>query len=153
MGQQSVRQAARRLAFDVQLVRRRERADPPQHQLGECPGLADRVRRHDHGVVVVDDGRLFVGPYGVTPSRHNFATIWNRAKKAVGDLVPPNLHFHDLRHAGNHFAASSGASTRELMGRLGHASMRAALIYQHRTMTRDRAIAEALDALIEQRQR
>jgi hypothetical protein len=28
--------------------------------------------------------------------------------------------------------------------------MRAALIYQHRTMTRDRAIAEALDALIEQ---
>ena len=37
------------------------------------------------------------------------------------------------------------------MGRLGHASMRAALIYQHRTMTRDRAIAEALDALIEQR--
>ena len=45
-----------------------------------------------------------------------------------------------------------GASTRELMGRLGHASMRAALIYQHRTMTRDRAIAEALDALIEQRQ-
>jgi hypothetical protein len=30
--------------------------------------------------------------------------------------------------------------------------MRAALIYQHRTMTRDRAIAEALDALIEQGQ-
>ena len=29
------------------------------------------------------------------------------------------------------------------MGRLGPASMRAALIYQHRTMTRDRAIAEA----------
>jgi hypothetical protein len=36
------------------------------------------------------------------------------------------------------------------MGRLGHASMRAALIYQHRTMTQDRAITEALDALIEQ---
>ena len=66
--------------------------------------------------------------------------------------MPSDLHFHDLRHAGNHFAVSSGASTRELMGRLGHASMRAALIYQHRTMTRDRAIAEALDALIEQGQ-
>src|SRR5215204_5142273 len=71
-------------------------------------------------------------------------------EKEVGDVVPADLHFHDLRHSGNHFAASSGASTRELMGRLGHASMRAALIYQHRTMTRDRAIAEALDALIEQ---
>ena len=42
-----------------------------------------------------------------------------------------------------------GASTRELIGSLGHASMRAALIYQHRTITRDRAIPEALDALIE----
>ena len=77
--------------------------------------------------------------------------IWGRAKNDVGDVVPADLHFHDLRHSGNHFAASSGASTRELMGRLGHASMRAALVYQHRTMTRDRAIAEALDALIEQR--
>jgi hypothetical protein len=30
-------------------------------------------------------------------------------------------------------AAPSGASTRELMHRMGHASMRAALIYQHAT--------------------
>ena len=93
---------------------------------------------------------MFVGPYGVTPTRRSFARIWARVKKEVGDVVPADLHFHDLRHSGNHLAASSGATTRELMGRLGHASMRAALIYQHRTMTRDRAIAEALDALIEQ---
>jgi hypothetical protein len=51
------------------------------------------------------------------------------------------IHIHDLRHAGNHFAAMTGASTRELMGREGHASMDAALIYQHRTADRDRAIA------------
>jgi integrase len=75
-----------------------------------------------------------------------------RVKNEVGDAVPADLHFHDLRHSGNYFAASSGASTRELIGRLGHASMRVALLYQHRTMTRDRAIAEALDALIAQRQ-
>ena len=36
------------------------------------------------------------------------------------------------------------------MGRRGYASMRAAVIYQHRTMSRDRAITEASDALIEQ---
>jgi hypothetical protein len=64
-------------------------------------------------------------------------------------VVPADLHFRDLRHSGNHIAAASGVSTRELMGRLGHASMRAALIYQHCTMTRDRGIAEALEALIE----
>ena len=46
----------------------------------------------------------------------------------------------------------SRADGRTRPSRLGHASIRAALIYQHRTMTRDRAIAEALDALIEQGQ-
>ena len=113
--------------------------------------LMPEIARHlERFAEVGADGRVFVGPYGVTPTRRNFGRIWGRAKKDVGEAVPADLHFHDLRHAGNHFAASSGASTRELMGRLGHASMRAALIYQHRTMTRDRAIAEALDALIEQ---
>lgn len=80
--------------------------------------------------------------------RRNFATVWKRAKEAAGPGIPTELHFHDLRHAGNHFAAASGASTRELMGRMGHASMRAALIYQHRTAERDRVIADALDEMI-----
>ena len=46
-----------------------------------------------------------------------------------------------------------GASTRELMGRMGHASMRAALNYQHRTADRDRLIADALDTLIDAAQK
>jgi integrase len=94
---------------------------------------------------------MFVGPYVVTPTRGSFAKIWSRAKKEAGDRVPSDPHFHDLRHAGNHLAASSGTSTRELIGRLGYASTRTALLYQHRTM-RDRPIVEALDALIEQLQ-
>ena len=63
------------------------------------------------------------------------------------------MHFHDLQHTGNHLAAASGASTRELMGRMGHSSMRAALIYQHRTADRDRLIADALDSLVDASQR
>ena len=55
------------------------------------------------------------------------------------------VHLHDLRHAGNHLAAMSGATTRELMGRMGHSSMRAALIYQHATKERDRVIADSMD--------
>ena len=58
------------------------------------------------------------------------------------------FHFHDLRHTGNTLAAASGASTRELMQRMGHASMRAALIYQHATSERDREIASAMDRRI-----
>ena len=41
------------------------------------------------------------------------------------------LHFHDLRHAGNQFAAQNGAALRDLMARMGHDSERAAMIYQH----------------------
>ena len=65
---------------------------------------------------------------------------------AVG--LPVGFHFHDLRHTGNQLTAASGATTRELMHRMGHGSMRAALIYQHATSARDRSIATALSALV-----
>ena len=45
-------------------------------------------------------------------------------------------------------ATASGASTRELMALMGHASIRAALIHQHATAPRDRAIADALDRMM-----
>ena len=60
----------------------------------------------------------------------------------------PGLHFHDLRHTGNTLAAE-GASLRELMARMGHSSARAALIYQHATKDRERAIGAAISARIE----
>jgi len=41
-------------------------------------------------------------------------------------------------------AATTGASTKELMRRAGHRSPAAALRYQHATEDSDRAIAEAL---------
>jgi len=70
---------------------------------------------------------------------------WKLARAAVG---LDHLHFHDLRHSGNTWASSTtGASTRELMVRMGHASPLTALRYQHATRDRDRAIAEALSAL------
>ena len=115
--------------------------------------LVPELRHHlDTFAEPGSDGRVFVGPYGATPRRGNFATIWKRAKAAAGERVPADLHFHDLRHTGNHFAAASGASTRELMGRMGHASMRAALIYQHQTVERDRIIADDLDAMLRTRE-
>ncbi|MFF4017906.1 tyrosine-type recombinase/integrase [Streptomyces sp. NPDC001843] len=69
-----------------------------------------------------------------------------RTRKAAG--VSAELHFHDLRHTGNTLASTAGASTRELMTRMGHSSSRAALIYQHMTSDRDRAVAERLGAMI-----
>ena len=56
---------------------------------------------------------------------------------------------HDLRHhASTSMARIPGVTTKELMARIGHASPRAALIYQHATEERDRAVADVLEAQI-----
>lgn len=91
------------------------------------------------------DGRVFVGAKGATPLRANFTPVWART---LPDSGLNGVRIHDLRHTGNHIAAISGATTPELMGRMGHVSVDAALVYQHRTANRDRAIAEALDQLL-----
>lgn len=92
------------------------------------------------------DALVFVGPLGGPLRRGNFRrSVWQPATQLVG---VPQLRFHDLRHTGNTLAAATGASTRELMARMGHASSRAALIYQHATRDRDAAIAGALSDLI-----
>jgi len=54
------------------------------------------------------------------------------------------IHFHDLRHAGNHLVAEAGATLHELMDRMGHSSSRA-LIYLHSSDDRQRTLAEAVE--------
>ena len=91
------------------------------------------------------DGRVFVGPKGATPRRTNFQATWREAVEKAG---VSELHFHDLRHTGNALAAQV-ASLRELMARMEHSSTRAALIYQHASRERERAIGAAVSALVE----
>jgi integrase len=62
-------------------------------------------------------------------------------------------HFHDLRHAAATAAVQSGATLKDTMARLGHASARAALIYQHTVRERDESIAKALNRAAAQAQR
>jgi integrase len=90
---------------------------------------------------------VFPAPKGGLIRRSNFnRRIWAPAVRKVG-LV--GFHFHDLRHTSNTLAAMTGASTRELMSRMGHASPRAALIYQHATRERDAEIAARLGLMFE----
>jgi len=91
---------------------------------------------------------VFPNDHGEALHRGSFTTVWHRARERAG---LPGFHFHDLRHTGNTLAATTGASTRELMARMGHASMRAAVLYQHATSERDREIAVALSELALQR--
>lgn len=127
---------------------------PPKSRAGKRSvavptAILPAVREHlDQYAEPRPDALVFTGPKGGVLRRNNFrrATRWAEAVEALG---VPGLHFHDLRHTGNMFAARSKASLRDLMDRMGHDSVRAALIYQHATAEADRAIAEAMHLQIE----
>ena len=64
----------------------------------------------------------FARPDGQPMRRNNFRSqVW---LPAMADTGLSGVHFHDLRHAGNHMVASAGAILRELMERMGHSSTR-----------------------------
>lgn len=99
-----------------------------------------------------EDALVFTGEHGGAVRRPNFnqRVKWTATVTKMG---LKGLHFHDLRHAGNTWAAAAGISTRDLMTRMGHDDMRAALIYQHASSEADRAIADRLSALVDQHRR
>ena len=94
------------------------------------------------------DAPLFTGTRGGTLRRSNFRrdVSWSAAVASVG---APGLHFHDLRHTGNTLAAEGGASLRDLMDRMGHDSVRAAMMYQHPTAQASRLIADSISGMIQ----
>jgi integrase len=108
--------------------------------------LPDVLDHLDRFVSRSAKANVFTGPRGGLLRRSNFSEVWGNARTAAG--LGDDVHFHDLRHTGNTLASSNGASTKELMTRMGHSSSRAALIYQHMTAGRDRAIADGLGELI-----
>jgi integrase len=111
--------------------------------------LVDELRQHlDKFAEPGPEGLVFLGDRDGPLRRGNFhrSTAWTQTVVKAG--LPRGFHFHDLRHTGNQLAAAAGASTRELMHRMGHGSMRAALIYQHATRERDRQIADRLSAIV-----
>lgn len=130
--------------------------DDPKSDAGKRPislpkGLREDVENHLKMYAQPGShGRLFLGPQGGIPRRRNFNRVWHKALKDAGIPADMGLHLHDLRHTGSTWSAQSGATLKELMARIGHASTRAAMIYQHATRDRDHAIAAALDALIEE---
>jgi integrase len=91
---------------------------------------------------------VFPGVRGGPIRRGNFNKLsgWPRVVTSMG---MPGLHFHDLRHTVNQFAANSGAGPRDLMARMGHDSERAAMIYQHVARGADQAITSAIDTHVE----
>ncbi len=103
------------------------------------------IQRHLAIYANPEPGALaFPGAKGGPLRRGNFnrSAAWPHAVAAIG---APGLHFHDLRHTGNTFAAASGAGIKDLMARMGHDSERAALTYQDQARGADKAITSAID--------
>jgi len=123
---------------------------PPKSRAGRrivgIPRVIIPVLREHLTIYVKDEpGALaFPGAQGGPLRRGNFnkMSAWPYAVRSIG---AEGLHFHDLRHTGNTFAASSGAGLRDLMARMGHDSERAAMIYQHEARGADQAITSAID--------
>ena len=110
----------------------------PPHLL---PALEDHLSKH---VGKERDALLFPAKQGghLAP-----ATLNRHFYKARDAANRPDLRFHDLRHSGAVLAAATGASLAELMQRLGHSTVGAALKYQHAAKGRDREIAALLSKL------
>lgn len=104
--------------------------------------VADHLTRY---VEADADAQLLTGRGGVPLRPKSLASAFDAARRSCGI---PNARFHDLRHFALTMAATTGASTKELMRRAGHSSPAAALRYQHATEDRDKAIAEALEHLV-----
>ncbi|WP_244298305.1 tyrosine-type recombinase/integrase [Micromonospora cremea] len=110
------------------------------------------VRAHLDDFVDEDqDALVFIGATGAVLRRSNFqrTSNWRVSVAAVG---LPGFHFHDLRHTGNTLASRTGASLADLMARMGHASTRTAMIYQHTAREQDKQIADALTSQIKKSQ-
>lgn len=94
----------------------------------------------------LDNAAYVFGTRNGTPMMNNsVGKMFRRAREAAGR---PDLRFHDLRHTGATIAAKAGATTKELMQRIGHSSMRAALIYQHATEEDDLQLAERMGDMV-----
>jgi integrase len=122
---------------------------PPKTTAGRrrviLPGsiLAEVQEHLDNYTGADPDALLFTSPRGDVLRHSNFWRVtWVPAMTAAGLT---GIHFHDLRHAGNHLVAEAGATLRELMDRMGHSSSRAALIYLHSSDDRQRTLAEAVE--------
>lgn len=144
-----IRQAVTRLDHGAQTARfvidapktaagTRSVAVPPSIQ----PLLVEALQiREGHA----PEALLFPARNGTTPL--NDSVLYKAHKRAAEAIGRDTLTLHDLRRTGATLAAQAGATTREIMRRLGHTRPDVAMIYQVADDARDRALAEAMPAI------
>ncbi|AWB90302.1 tyrosine-type recombinase/integrase [Salinibacterium hongtaonis] len=103
------------------------------------------LRAHIAEYVAADaEALLFPMPDGSPTPNVRISVAFRKARAVINR---DDLHWHDLRHTGATLAYRAGASLPEVQARLGHTTMRAALIYSHAADDSDRVLADRLNAL------
>lgn len=121
---------------------------PPKTESGERMVSLDSttleiLRKHmDTFTESGGDALVFRSVKGCPLLNRYFHPSWTRAKRNAE--VNPEIRFHDLRHLAGTTAASAGASTKEIMARLGHSTPDASLRYLKATEARDAEIAAGM---------
>lgn len=107
--------------------------------------VVESLRGHlEEHVPASPDALLFAMPDGSPVPTTRTSAVMRRARRAIDR---DDLTWHDLRHTGATLAYRTGASVPEVQARLGHTTMRAALIYAHASDDSDRVLADRLDAM------
>lgn len=121
---------------------------PPKTESGERvvaldPTTQDILRQHmDTFTEPEHDALVFRSVKGSPLLNRYFHPSWDRARRRA--KIDPDIRFHDLRHLAGTTAASAGASTKEIMARLGHSTPDASLRYLEATAARDTEIAASM---------
>jgi len=103
------------------------------------PHVAAMIRIHDYGKR--PDSLVVTTTHGNRLSKSAFTRSLKNGYRAI---QRPELRIHDLRAVGATYAAQAGATTKELMARLGHTTPRMAMKYQLASEARDEALAVAM---------
>ncbi|MFI7042025.1 tyrosine-type recombinase/integrase [Microbispora rosea] len=128
-----------------ELVLGQPKSKAGRRTVGIPQAIVPALREHLATYVQDEPGALlFPGAKGGPLRRSGFNTR-TRWVDVVKEMGLPGLHFHDLRHTGNMLAAESGAGLKDLMARMGHDNVRAAMIYQHAVRGADKTITDAID--------
>ncbi|WP_460356375.1 site-specific integrase [Mycobacterium sp. ZZG] len=138
-----IRRAATRV--DNQLVVGPPKTDAGIRDVTVPPHVADLLRAH----MKTHTG---AGPeafvFTTTRGKRLSTTAFTKSVKAgFASVGKPDMRVHDLRHVGATLAAQAGATTKELMKRIGHTTPAMAMRYQIAAAERDAVIADALSKL------
>jgi integrase len=139
-----IRRAATRV--DNKLVIGPPKTDAGIRDVSVPPHVAEILRGH----MKARTGR---GPeafvFTTTRGQRLSTTAFTKAVKAgFASVGKPDMRVHDLRHVGATLAAQAGATTKELMRRIGHTTPAMAMRYQIAAADRDAAIAEAMSRMV-----